>query len=286
MSRAAFDGWWHVDGDSQAGPLSEHALRRRIVQGAIGIDTPMWRTGMAEWLPLGDIPELGALLAEIEAQQRIHAPPVAPDMPMVEAALAVGPSPAGPWSRFVARELDMMLAYGVISLAVLLIGGAGIKLHSGYFVAMVLLQWSPLPMLLDATLLSAIGATPGKWLLGVQVRRTDGAKLKLGQAWQRALHLWVYGFGCNLPIVNLVTRILAYRALRQGRQLRWDQLGGDVVTQPVRKPGWRMLFVVLLILAAWRIDYQLGHIIAKPMQGDLKNMMQDLHHEMGDDDED
>jgi membrane protease subunit (stomatin/prohibitin family) len=57
---------WHVvEGGKAAGPLDLEALRARIAAGSLGRDSLVWREGMAEWVPAGEVEALRPLLAAV-----------------------------------------------------------------------------------------------------------------------------------------------------------------------------------------------------------------------------
>jgi predicted Zn finger-like uncharacterized protein len=106
-SASASDFEWFVAIDEkQVGPLSVDAVREHWEGGEISPDSLCWRTGMADWLPLSDVPELQRHLAPRPAKPVIVAPaavtPASPAAP-VGSAFAAGagakpgsPAPAAP----------------------------------------------------------------------------------------------------------------------------------------------------------------------------------------------
>lgn len=54
---------WHVAiQDVPVGPMSRDELGRKVEAGAVSEDSLCWREGMDDWRPLGELPELAALL--------------------------------------------------------------------------------------------------------------------------------------------------------------------------------------------------------------------------------
>ncbi len=60
---AAAAEWYVAIDEEQVGPLTIDGVRSRWDAGAIGPDTLCWRTGMADWTALAQIPELADCLA-------------------------------------------------------------------------------------------------------------------------------------------------------------------------------------------------------------------------------
>jgi hypothetical protein len=64
--------WYYGENGTQVGPLDDHAMRSAIGEGRLHQQTLVWRDGMVNWLPLGNVPELAAP----NLQSVPHAPPV------------------------------------------------------------------------------------------------------------------------------------------------------------------------------------------------------------------
>jgi hypothetical protein len=57
---------YHVGKDGmQTGPFDFNAMQTAIANGAITRATLVWKAGMANWQPAGELPELAALLASV-----------------------------------------------------------------------------------------------------------------------------------------------------------------------------------------------------------------------------
>lgn len=51
--------WYYGTNGQQHGPVEEAELKAMIAAGSVGPHTLVWRDGMADWLPLVAVPELG-----------------------------------------------------------------------------------------------------------------------------------------------------------------------------------------------------------------------------------
>jgi membrane protease subunit (stomatin/prohibitin family) len=51
-------------GGQQVGPLEVAALKEKVAGGQITRETLVWKSGMANWVPAGQVPELGAIFAD------------------------------------------------------------------------------------------------------------------------------------------------------------------------------------------------------------------------------
>lgn len=119
------DVWYHAAAGEPEGPLSRGELLRLLARGAVPRSAPVWRSGMEDWKPARQVPELAELL-----------PP-----PMEEDRTARAPEPerpGGSWSlRFdlpvwgpVAGALLLVLVAGGFAW-ILSSDGTGIGLASG-----------------------------------------------------------------------------------------------------------------------------------------------------------
>lgn len=111
--------------------------------------------------------------------------------------------------------------------------------------------WSSLVCTLTALLLEPIflcifGATPGKWILGLEVRRADGGHLTWSEARSRTISVVARGEGFYLPIISLWRLYRSYRACADGQVLPWDE--GLCYTQRPRGLAWRVP-----LLACWSL---------------------------------
>ena len=52
--------WYYGNDGQRIGPVEENDFRAMIAQGRIGTQTPVWREGMVDWQPLGQLPELSS----------------------------------------------------------------------------------------------------------------------------------------------------------------------------------------------------------------------------------
>ncbi len=54
--------WYYAKSGSQMGPVSKEVLVSKISSGEIYQSDRVWREGMADWLPVSNVPELAATL--------------------------------------------------------------------------------------------------------------------------------------------------------------------------------------------------------------------------------
>ena len=84
--------WFVMVGGQQDGPLTRAELALRSGSGTFDSESPVWREGMDEWLPSGEVAELAALFAPEKPAAR---PPPYKLKPAATSGLRVSPEPAG-----------------------------------------------------------------------------------------------------------------------------------------------------------------------------------------------
>lgn len=159
------------------------------------------------------------------------------------------------WARWLARSLDALLISPFIFIFFFALGlavefgrlppefvtwadnpiAAAIVEVVAFFAFMLL--WEPL-------FLSNTGTTPGKWLMGVRVRRADGRKVGLFAAYLRFVWAWAVGLGLGIPLVSLICMLIARSKLISDGATAWDEGLKLQVTHAKRHPiVWALVIV-------------------------------------------
>lgn len=155
-----------------------------------------------------------------------------------------------PWVRLWARTIDVFLfaiiagfILGIVVPGILAMPelALGIMFTFGY-------------NFVEPAMLSAWGTTPGKALLRVAVRKSDGSKLNYSEGLNRVFKVWLRGMGLGIPIVALFTHLTAYNKLTKNGITSWDQEGGiQVIHQKIGFPrvlatlGLFFVFVMFMV---------------------------------------
>jgi uncharacterized RDD family membrane protein YckC len=130
---------------------------------------------------------------------------------------AMTASPADAWARWWARSIDLMTV-GLVGAVV-----TALLRFDGYVASYCFsFTW----VLVEPLLLSTWGTTVGKWTLGISVRRRDGGTLTYGEALNRTFVVYLKGLALNIPVLNVVTQVMAYNHLTSFGQTVWDEEGG------------------------------------------------------------
>ncbi|MDE7221596.1 MAG: MerR family transcriptional regulator [Oscillospiraceae bacterium] len=154
---------------------------------------------------------------------RQQAEPEEPKRPPVEGAEWA----FHPWQRFWARSLDLALANAaaVIFLALVFhisVLNTGTRLIS---LLSTVLGWGVV-LAVEPLLLRTWGTTPGKWLLGLELRTSRGEKLRCREGFERTWGVLLQGYGLSLPIYSLYRQYKGYRRCEECEPMEYDQHGG------------------------------------------------------------
>ena len=247
------DIYWIAD-KKKCGPATVPDILSQIQTGELTPDTKGWHSGCQQWMPLRELPALADFLQSTPADeageipQEQQPPGVTDNIPagLPENAVRVYlPSPA---SRLLARLVDMALYVALIF---------GVICAREIPFTAALLPSNPLVWLaflvLEASLLSSLGTTPGKALLGIHVRRVGEGQLTFGRAFSRACFVFIGGMGMMVSILPLFMMGYSWWGLRSRGITMWD---ARCSTLPLMlKPAsiLRQFVAVLLIFACINI---------------------------------
>ena len=147
-----------------------------------------------------------------------------------------------PWRRYFARMLDLMFATLILWIVLALVFRVNVS-NVGTIGEWLLgfVEWA-IWIPLEGLLLSKLGTTPGKWLMGIRIEHEDGRKLTFGEAADRTWQVFVKGMGANIPIYNIYRLWKSYKAAKNGNdddlEWEWNTYSVQIVKEQ-ECPGWR-----------------------------------------------
>jgi uncharacterized RDD family membrane protein YckC len=97
----------------------------------------------------------------------------------------------------------------------------------------------------EALLLSTVGFTPGKWLLGIFVRDAGGRRLSFRVALRRSAGVFVWGLGL-VTVIGPVTALIAHRRLKKRGATYWDELDALEVHEE-KVSTWRVVIAAAVL---------------------------------------
>ncbi len=202
--------WFYTIGSRKEGPVTHQELREMYQKGIIDDNTYVWNEGLRDWERISEVASFN--LTNVDEP----APVPRETMAAKEKFTEQHPKPRI-WVRFWARIFDYLLFAFVIGVITALMRIPVYNL--AYLYLPVIFIWA----IIESILLSTWGTTPGKWLLKVHVRSQDGHKLTFRDSLSRAFSVWFIGVGAGLPIVFLITMIVASVKLSNTGHTTWDR---------------------------------------------------------------
>jgi len=155
------------------------------------------------------------------------------DVPVTVPGDDAVPAMLSPARRYFARELDWMICRGLCMILFALTfhrnplyppGTAEVTLVSMLlWCAVQAAAASGVMLLIEPLLLSCLGTTAGKWILGFRVAAADGTRLPLREAFVRTWKLLLYGWGFGLPVISPVMLWKSYRAADYRASFPWER---------------------------------------------------------------
>lgn len=250
------DIYWIAD-KKKCGPATVPDVLSLVQTGELTPDTKGWHAGCGQWMPLRELPALADFLQEKPEEESGSDLPEVPSAEeesageMPQAAVSQGavrvylPSPA---ARLLARLVDMSL-YVALVCAVLYV--RQIPFNAA------LLPSSPLVWVafvaLEAGLIASLGTTPGKALLGIQVRSVNGAPMTLGRAFARACLVFVGGMGMMVSLLPVFMMGYSWWTLRSRGLTMWDARCATLPLMLAPTSLLRQILAVCVVFACFHL---------------------------------
>lgn len=124
--------------------------------------------------------------------------------------------------RFFARMLDWYLIR--FTIFGLLYFGLQMRPANVGFIGQILiaLLTSLITLFTEPILISKLGTTLGKWILGIRIEDLDGGRLTYDKAVNRTAAVIASGMGLGLPVFTWVRIYNSWHALIENRELPWE----------------------------------------------------------------
>ncbi len=229
--------WHYSKQKEQRGPVSEVQLIGLLESGELSPDSLVWCEGMDDWVPAREVEGLLPSLDTVNSTDELD---------------VVGPrassslyEPTGeqtrPWVRYWARLLDIAVFSLAMGLLLAVFYEPALDMNDNLFGLIILFVY----VFVEPVILSIWGATPGKALFKIRLRTEDDSKLSYSEALGRSFSVWFRGIGLGLPIVTLITHVIAYNKLVNEEITSWDEDGNFTVSHQTVGP-WRVIIALLV----------------------------------------
>ncbi|MDX8431244.1 MAG: RDD family protein [Candidatus Algichlamydia australiensis] len=227
--------WYYRRGEEEVGPFGLEELAKKLDEGEIDAETYVKSTTQPEWVHIKEVKELN--IEFLDPHPPVTKPEIANrDYPEEERSKRW----TRPWIRFWARMLD----YSLISYFLFFLSGITqipFALVAPMYIPFVgTLLW----VFIEALFLSTWGRTPGKWLFRICIHMEGGGKPSYRQALARSFGVWWMGLGAALPIISIITMIVANVKLSNLGETSWDRLYNFEVEH--KKIGFFRTFIAIL----------------------------------------
>jgi uncharacterized RDD family membrane protein YckC len=248
---------------ARRGPYLPFKIRELLEEKEILPSDSGWMEGMEAWAPLSSIEAISQWIPRDPAL-----PPPLPPAEELERRTTVTQETATPqpevearrvraWLRWAARTIDEVLWFTLIWISGVLAGH--LNLWDYVFRHPILLfgpalLWIPV----EALLLSRIGTTPGKWMLGIRVTDDLGQNLAYWPALKRSSLVLVIGNGFGMPtfeLLPMIQGVMSWILYRRSGNTLWDRAAqSQLVHSKPPAPGMILtgaLFIGWIILGTW-----------------------------------
>ena len=215
------NSWYYLKDGAQIGPVSEEELKGELGRGNIHPTTLVWSSHMNEW----------QAASTVDAFRRVSTTAVV--------------SQVRPWVRYWARMTDVWIFAVFISVYVGISDSSILYATNDMVMGIIILAvW----VLIESVMLSTWGTTPGKWFFRITIRDSEGNMLNYSDSLSRCFSVWLKGLGAGLPLVSIITTLIAYNTLTTTGRTSWDMSGNFTVTH--EEIGTRrVVFFILSIFA-------------------------------------
>ncbi len=173
-----------------------------------------------------------------------------------------------PWRRYFARGLDTSLNFLLLYFLISIVFHYNIlRINS---VTQIVLQTAAVVLMLvfEPLYLHYFGTTFGKWVFGLALENDTGEKLSFQQAFSRTKGVFIYGFFCGIPILNIYAACKCYTRYQNGANQPWEEEG---IVYTIKDTKWyrglAYIFVFFLYMGAVFLLVEAGGL--PPVRGDF-----------------
>jgi hypothetical protein len=214
--------WFYVKDGQQHGPIAEDILVQMLKAGSLSLDTLVWTKELKDWTTARDVE--GLVPADVFPPPVTSPPPLPRDSwtpPLAKNICQPSGPQVRPWVRYWARLMDFFLFALLLGVVLGIIYPPALEINDTLLGIIVLFVYA----FVEPIILASWGTTPGKALLRVRLRQSNGIKLTFAKALNRSASVWVKGWGLGIPLVSIITLITAYNKLKKDGITTWDREG-------------------------------------------------------------
>tara|TARA_B100001057_G_C22744162_1_gene909073 strand:+ start:613 stop:1353 length:741 start_codon:yes stop_codon:yes gene_type:complete len=227
--------WYYVFENEKKGPVFESELIDLFKSGKLSINSLVWTREMKDWVPAVNV---------IELVKQTNSPPPLPVFGNENGIKSEQTcSQVRPWVRYWARLIDILILAFFLGGILGILYPSVLEISENLLGVLMLLIY----VFIEPAMVASWGATPGKAIFKIRVRKSDGTNLNYNEALVRSFKVYILGLGLGLPIVSLITNIFAYVRLTKEGITSWDEQGNFKVTHQIIGV-WPIIFIFLLFI--------------------------------------
>lgn len=224
--------WYYAEGERPIGPISRAELGVILSHLSNPGEVLVWTDGLSTWTNASNVSGLAAFVIKPPPLPLRRPTPPSAIVPQIQST-DTGPAAniseqLHPWRRYFARIIDL---YIFMLLFFLLLGVLFPEMFdstqssaksggSDYLYGLLALA---VYSVFETICLNIFGTTFGKFLYRIQLKTKEGGPLSFSNALKRSLAVWARGLGLGLPLISLVTLIVAYQTLHKEKEASWDR---------------------------------------------------------------
>lgn len=233
--------WYYFDGGQQRGPIPEDQFVLLFQDGSLPGTTLVWTEGLKEWAQAKNIDNL------VPSSLNPPPPPVMPGPtafapPPIQEYFPSGPQ-IRPWVRYWARYFDVILFALLAGMVLGFIYEPALEMNDTLLGILLVFVY----VFVEPCILSSWGTTPGKALLKVRLRKSNGKKPNYREALSRSFNVWIRALGLGIPIIAIFTQIYAYKRLTKAGITSWDRDGDFRISHQVIGTGRVVAAIAIFI---------------------------------------
>jgi len=149
--------------------------------------------------------------------------------------------------RFFARYFDLFICIG-IPFAFLPVDSLDSVMDNRSEQLLLGLALHVFTAAVEAASASRFATSPGKWLLGLEIKSSDGSNATFWTIFERYFVVFSIGQACMVPLVSLLVGVFHLRRFTRKGTTTWDERYATAVTWQGFK--WKRLAYAALTLAA------------------------------------
>lgn len=245
---------WLLENGERTGPHEIYTIRDRISNEELNADTPAWYEGAEGWVSLAEVPAYSSYFKKVAEVEGDHLNFENEDLLIGEGNEDLGSyspqsgvhvsqhEPLHPVRRFFARMLDLSLYTTILIIIKVQMGLNPMDIENVFQLILFQLPY----IIIDGLALSYFGTTPGKWLLNIKLRSSNGSMLAVGASLIRSVRVWILGLGMQSIFIVVSLPFAWFIASKYGKFL-WDLPHNNITECSPLSPLKIILFIGVMM---------------------------------------